>query len=247
MKLHIIYRICDKPTSVSGIPRPLNLTKKQVIGCCLPSLVDSFLLMGESCGLTVLADDLTDETKEYLKQVTSKLSLVDIQHFNPSLKPIGSLLKAYEIADSITDNPDDTWVYFCEDDFLHDKSTFLVRFFDFVALMNARSLALPTLYHPSDNPLQYGSTIARSYIYQSATGYFREVNHSTKTFICQLKTYQKLSKWLKECAIDEDKFASAFKKSTLCFSPIPGTTTHLHEGLMSNYIDWQKIIYTPTS
>lgn len=268
MKFHVIYRLCDKPEAVNRLPRPFSLTKKQVIGCCFPSIIESLEILGNAWAMTIICDDITDETKDFIKEITdkkailtditeevkntNKIPLVDDSlekasvrtiHFSPPLKNVGSLLKAYEVADSLNEDKDETWIYFCEDDYLHDKNSFLPRLLDFISFSKGRNFAMPVFYHPTDYPDQYTRLLSRNYLFQALTGYFREVSSTTGTYICQLKTYKKFAEWIKNCSADDGKFSTIFRKQALCFSPIPGTATHMHEGVMSAYVDWSKIVY----
>jgi len=268
MKFHVIYRLCDKPEAVNRLPRPFGLTKKQVIGCCLPSVINSVSALGPACSMTIVGDDLTDETKEFiveaatdkavckdvtkevndtgkipkLQEADAKLMQIRTMFFHPPLKNVGSLQKTFEIADTLDTGDPDTWIYFCEDDYLHDANTFMPRFLDFVAFAKNRKFALPVVYHPTDYPDQYTRLLSRNYLFQALTGYFREVSSTTMTFLCEQKTYRIFSNWIKECLIDDGKFSTIFRQKALCFSPLPGTATHMHEGVMSRFVDWQQVI-----
>lgn len=239
MKLEIIYRLCDKPEAENRLPRPFGMNKKQVIGSCLTSLVKSVETLGDACQIHIIGDDLTTETKEFVAEVAPKAKSL---FFNPPLKNAGSLKKAFEIAGSIEGHGEDTWVYFCEDDYLHDPNTFVPRFLDFVALSKSKGFALPVFYHPTDYPDQYTRLLSRTYLFQGVTGYFREVASTTMTVACQLKTFKQFSSWFNECTVDDGKFSTIFKKSALCFSPLPGTATHMHEGVMSTYVNWPAVM-----
>lgn len=174
---------------------------------------------------------------------SNPMPIISYINFNPPLRNQGSLLKAYEVADGIKDGGDETWVYFCEDDYLHDKNTFIPRLLDFISLSKAKAFALPVFYHPTDYPDQYMRLLSRNYLFQALTGYFREVSSTTGTYLCALPTYKAFSQWIKECTVDDGKFSTIFKKKALCFSPIPGSATHMHEGVMSIYVDWGQAIY----
>lgn len=277
MKLHVIYRLCDATESVNGLPRPLQMTKKQVIGCCFRSLFESLQVLGTSWSMTIVADNVSQETSDFIRDYTNgraflvdqseqaktsnsippfpvqintedkeaslELPVISYINFNPPLRNQGSLLKAYEVADGIESTDEETWVYFCEDDYLHDKSSFIPRLLDFIALAKAKAFALPVFYHPTDYPDQYTRLLSRNYLFQALTGYFREVSSTTGTYLCSLSTYRQFASWIKECTVDDGKFSTIFKKKALCFSPLPGSATHMHEGVMSTYVDWGKAIY----
>ena len=48
--------------------------------------------------------------------------------------------------------------------------------------------------------------------------------------------------FIKSCKTDDGRLSTIFKKLAFCFSPLPGIATHMHEGVMSNYINWEEII-----
>lgn len=272
MNLHIIYRLCDKVDAVNGLPRPYGMKKTQIIQACFKSLIKS---LGEQpWAMTILADDVTPETKDFvLSNAPKSFKLIDITsevkesdgklpsipkvsvvpdkgllntgyirllESNPPLKNAGSLMRAYEIADSVED--EDTWLYFLEDDYFHDWNNFPTRLLDFEQFAKAQNFALPIFIHPSDYPDQYTRLLSRCYIFQTRFGYWREVCSTTGTFLCQAKTYRKFSEHIKNCNVDDGKLSSIFKREALCFSPMPGFATHMHEGVMSGYVNWEQAV-----
>jgi hypothetical protein len=271
MNIHIIYRLCDKVDAVNGLSRPFNLNKAKTIQHCFKSLVAS--LGDNPWAMTVLADDVTPETIQFISDnapkrfdifnITKSVADADgvlpdieqplivegaphnsnymrILEAKPALKNLGSIQRAYDVADKI--KGDDTWVYFLEDDYLHDFATFWMRLNDFVSFSEQTKFALPFFIHPSDYPDQYTRLLTRCYLFQTNSGYWREVCSTTGTFMCHIKTYRKFADFIKESGTDDGKLSSIFKKSALCFSPMPGLATHMHDGVMSNYVHWEKIV-----
>jgi len=266
MNVHVIYRLCDKVDSVHGLKRPFNMSKQDVIKVCFKSLVNSF---GDyPWAITVIADDVRPETKQLiLDTIPKSFTVLDLNkdekvpeveppvinnegklfnsyylrmlEFNPPLKNLGSLMKAYEIADGIKDP--NTWIYFLEDDYLHHQQAFFPRMVDFNNFCDQYKFALPVFVHPSDYPDQYTRLLTRCYIYQTTYGYWREVCSTTGTFMCKATTYKKFAAHLKACGTDDGKISAVFKKSAFCFSPLPGFATHCHEGVMSNFVNWEQI------
>jgi hypothetical protein len=232
MKLNIIYRACDKVESVNGLKRPFGLDKKGVLKSCFSSLVKS--LDGMDYSLTVVGDSLSKDSKEVI--LTSKAAFLD----ESNLGNAGSLSKQFEIADKIENL--DEWIYFCEDDYLHDSNTFSRRLIDFVNFASESKFVPDVFIHPTDYPDQYTRSLGRNYIFQTNSGYWREVSSTTATFMCQVKSYKKYASFFKMCGPDDGRVSSIFKKTALCFSPLPGIATHMHEGVMSNYINWENFL-----
>jgi hypothetical protein len=148
--------------------------------------------------------------------------------------------KCYEIADTLKNDND--WVYFVEDDYLHDNQFFASRISNFAEFAEKRQLLPDIFIHPTDYPDQYTRLLARNYIFQTPTGYWREVSSTTMTFMCKVRSYKKYSSHFKNCGVDDGKLSNIFKKSALCFSPLPGVATHMHEGVMSGYIRWEDFL-----
>jgi hypothetical protein len=161
---------------------------------------------------------------------------------NPPLKNEGSILRSFEVADTIQD--DNSWVFFLEDDYLLDAGNFMNRFVDFLMFADSFKFALPIFVHPSDYPDQYTRLLSRNYIFQTRFGYWREVSSTTFTFLAQVKGYKHFAEHFKSCAVgaNDGKLSSIFKKDALCFSPLPGLAAHMHEGVMSNYINWEGMV-----
>ncbi len=271
MNIHVIYRLCDKVDAVNGLPRPFGLTKAQVIKACFKSLMKSFENYPWAMTIVADdVSEPTREKLESLmpqgfkwiditQEVTTENSLPVIPpvltvsgegllntayiryvNSNPPLRNAGSLLRAYQVADKIEDP--ETLIYFLEDDYLHNWTNFLPRLDDFLQFEKAYNFALPFFIHPSDYPDQYTRLLSRCYLFQTKYGYWREVCSTTGTFMCKAKTYKKFAKFLKECSTDDGKLSTIFKKEALCFSPMPGFATHMHEGVMGNYVDWKAIL-----
>jgi hypothetical protein len=271
MNIHVIYRLCDKVDAVNGLARPFGLTKAKVIQACFRSLVKSFgkspwamtiladdVTQGTKDFISSNSPedfklfDITPKVKEDNGQlpvvpipfVTSgalyNSAYIRILESNPPLKNAGSLQRAYEVADSIED--ENTWIYFLEDDYFHDWNSFLVKLVDFANFVQTYQFALPIFIHPSDYPDQYSRLLSRCYLFQTRSGYWREVCSTTGTFMCQAKTYRKFADHIKSCGTDDGKLSSIFKKEALCFSPLPGYATHMHEGVMSNYVNWEAMV-----
>jgi hypothetical protein len=235
--LKVIYRACDLVESVNGSKvRPLNLNKKEIIKISSASLSDCISDIEHE--VYIIGDRISEETELFLKNTFNPI------HFFNSIEELGSggsLLKSSEIASSFKD---DDLIFFAEDDYLYDKNSFSKKLLDFVNFAN-KNFEFDWFIHPTDYPDQYTRSINRSYIFQTETGYWREVSSTTGTFLCLGKSYNKFKQYFDECFISNDKdgnLSKIFPKQALCFSPLPGIGTHLHVGTYSNYIDWNSLI-----
>jgi len=98
--------------------------------------------------------------------------------------------------------------------------------------------------HPTDYPDQYRKP-QRSYIFQTNTGYWREVSSTTFTMMFFVKTFKQFYSNFQDSLIgvgDDGIFSKIFMDKALCFSPLPGIATHLHAGTYSKYINWESVI-----
>jgi hypothetical protein len=231
--------VCDAVNSLhrgldgSENPRPNGMSKLQVIKTCVKSLKDSVKETDHEFHL--IGDMVSQELWSFL---LTELNPVYSENSLQKLGGLGSLIKCAEIAKSFDDND---FVYMVEDDYLHDPMSFH-RIFDFLEF--SKQIDIPWFIHPSDYPDQYRKP-KRSYIFQTNTGYWREVSSTTFTMLFLAKTFKKFySNFNKACVGvgDDGIFSQIFGNEALCFSPLPGIATHLHTGTYSNYVNWNLII-----
>jgi hypothetical protein len=237
--MNIVYRVCDVVNSLhrgldgSENPRPNGMSKTEVIKTCARSLKDS--LQNIDHKIYLIGDRVSKELWEFL---VNELNPFFQENSSEKLGGLGSLSKCVEIISSFSDNE---FVYMLEDDYLHDPTSFH-RVLDFINF--AKQIDTPWFIHPSDYPDQYRRP-QRSYIFQTNTGYWREVSSTTFTMMFFAKTFKKFYKTFQESLVgvgDDGIFSRIFKNEAMCFSPLPGIATHLHAGTYSNYVNWGEII-----
>jgi hypothetical protein len=237
--MKIVYRICDIVNSLhrgldgSDNPRPNGMSKTEVIKICARSLKDSVKNIDHKFYL--IGDRVSKELWDFL---INELNPFFSENSSEPLGGLGSLAKCGEIATSFNDND---LVYMVEDDYLHDADSFS-RIIDFVDF--AKQFNVPWFVHPTDYPDQYRNP-KRSYIFQTNTGYWREVSSTTFTMLFLAKNLKQFYSNFRESLIgvgDDGIFSKIFMDKAICLSPLPGIATHLHTGTYSNYIDWNKII-----
>lgn len=259
---HIIYRTCEKFNPTNG-SRPKWCQDKEFKNKCLKSLAAG--LKDQAYKFIVIGDKLSQESIDRIKYIIPN---AEIHNFEEGLGNQKSLFQSYCAADLIT--KDDDVVFFCEDDYL-----FLPKWFsnmnNFFA--NIGNRFEDSFYHPTDYPDQYrDDRTRRSYLFINPNGgWFREVDSTTCTKACSVKTYKKYSSLMKDCAIrkkigynekaepvyddtgaDDGRLSEIFgckngagyiklNQTAVCFSPIPGDSAHLHLGTTSYFIDWQTV------
>lgn len=240
--MKIIFRACDVVNSLHGSangaanPRPFDLPKKDVIKIAASSLEESTREIDREFYL--IGDRVSNETWDYLNQL-----------FNPTysfnsddrLGDGGSLIACSKKAMEFDDNE---LIYFAEDDYLHNPVTFQPKLEAFLEF-SKDNIQFPWFIHPTDYPDQYGRLLARSYIFQTKLGYWREVFNTTHTFMTHKKHYKLFVDFFRECHAEDGndgKLSTIFGDKAMCFSPLPGIATHMHAGTYSNYVDWESII-----
>lgn len=260
--IHIIYRTCEKFNPTNG-SRPNWCQDKEFKNKCLKSLAVG--LKDQTYKFIVIGDKLSQESIDRIKSIIPN---AEIHNFEEGLGNQKSLFQSYCAADLIT--KDDDVVFFCEDDYL-----FLPKWFSNMNhfFANIGNRFEDSFYHPTDYPDQYrDDRTRRSYLFINPNGgWFREVDSTTCTKACSVKTYKKYSSLMKDCAIrkkigynekaepiyndtgaDDGRLSEIFghkngagyiklNQTAVCFSPIPGDSAHLHLGTTSYFIDWQTV------
>jgi len=239
--MKIVFRACDAINSLhistdGNNPRPFNLHKKEIIKISATSLKESVKDIDHQFYL--IGDRVSDETWSFLKNL-----LNPVFSFNSKerLGDGGSLLECSKLAMTFKD---EDLIYFAEDDYLHDPSTFSKKLDSFLKFSDT-NLSVPWFVHPTDYPDQYTRLLRRCYIFQTDFGYWREVATTTHTFMTHKKHYAKFVDFFRECHAEDGndgKLSTIFGKEALCFSPLPGIATHMHRGTYSNYVNWEALI-----
>lgn len=231
-KINIIYRTCDVVEAVHGTPRPYGLTKTKLIDLCFKSLVDS--LQDIEFDMTILGDRLSDERIKFFQPWCHNL-------YNGELGNGKSIAECFTLASKLHD---EEWVYFCEDDYLHQNFS-LKWILDFIQNFNYENLFI----HPVDYPDRYTrleDVNTRWHLFKSNHCHWRQIYNTTYTFLCQVKTFKKFFDIFMKSAPDwnDGLFSEQVYKrnDVLCLSPIPSLACHMHEVCMSPFVDWKKII-----
>jgi len=261
--IHIIYRTCEKINPTNG-SRPNWCQEKEFKFKCLQSLAAG--LIKDQYKFIVIGDSLSKETED---QILSIIPDADIRNYQNGLGNQKSLFQSYCAADYLTAQDKDV-VFFCEDDYLFLPKWFanMKYFFDKIG-----SRFENAFYHPTDYPDQYrDDRTRRSFLYLNVNGgWFREVDSTTCTKACFVKTYKKYNNLLKDCAIkkkigydknaepiynedgaDDGRLSEIFghknaagyislKQEAVCFSPLPSDAAHMHNFAMSYFIDWKQV------
>jgi len=255
-KFHVLFRACDRVHSVHAADRPFGMTKLETIKLSFMSLIDSIAPYQHE--ITVFGDCLSAECIQFFQEFPAvNLKCFEFGH------PAKSLSNLVELSLTL---PNETWVYFCEDDYLHlpetfDHISYLIQnaisaldtpanrknlFSLFTGNLNQK----PLVIHPPDYPDRYSPSRRRpGYLFEDGQRHWRQIKNTTHTFMAEGATLRRFQNELRASAIEpshgllsKHMYCGLFSRSkALCLSPIPGLTTHMTEGVMTPIVNWAAV------
>lgn len=228
--IHVFLRTCDKIENIHIQGRPYGLKKKEIIKICFRSLMRT--MVGLDWKLTIIADDISEETLKFFQEEGKEDQVIIADTFGNDK----SLLKMFDLA---KDLDDEDIIYFLEDDYLHTNMAgwAIKDLFD--------GVPRDFFVHPTDYPDQYfrKDLLMNTPIFLTKYCHWRSVSASTFTFLCKGKIAKKyMAHFKSSCVGADDGFLSQLFKDTPCIAPIPGLVSHMHEGTMSPFVDWEKLV-----
>ena len=226
--MYVIYRISDTGYQKDK-PDYINNQK------CLNNALYTF----NKATWWVIADNVGDETKEFINSKLKTVEYVSIGH------GAGTFNLALDIAINL---PNDEIVYFLENDYLHkpeaDKiieSGFDLGF-DYVTAYD----------HPDKylNPIEGGNPFCSgraedTRVYLGEYCHWKLTNSTTMTFAAKAKTLKEdeevLRKWTKDThPYDFQMFMELKQRGRRLASPIPGFATHGETQFLSPLTNWKN-------
>ena len=249
-RINVIFRACDAVVAANNNPRPFNLSKREIVEICFKSLQAS--IKDYEHTITILGDKLSSELLDFFSGYDVRLSNGDYGN-EESIRQ--SIKKSQEF-------PQDEWIYFCEDDYLHTPDCFM----HITTLLNEKEKICYSkkniffkyekhkpeiVIHPPDYPDRYRNKPRdRGFLFHSSTCHWRQVANSTFTFMMQVKNVKKFEQQLMKSSIGaNDRYLSEhiygtkyFKNKLLCLSPIPGLANHMHRDTATPLVDWKTVL-----
>ncbi|MEI9807507.1 MAG: hypothetical protein WDO16_06250 [Bacteroidota bacterium] len=250
--INVIFRACDVVSAVNKQPRPFDLDKPSLIKLCFKSLYHSIQEVPHT--ITVLGDKLSEGMIDFFSGYNVHVS-------NGNYGNDASIRATIEKAVLF---PDDEWIYFCEDDYLHRPETFC-----FIAELLAKKedihpgkrkwgflssvfyFSNPSLVvFPSDYPDRYQVKYRdQHFIFHTENCHWRQVTNTTFTFLMQVKDVKRYKPILLKASVKaNDAYLSKkifgknnFTGKSLCVSPIPSLTAHMHINTLPPLIDWKSV------
>jgi hypothetical protein len=184
MELYIYYRISDKGRPKDKLP----YTDKFI---CLSNAVGKFGIDN----FYVIADNCSEETICYIESLGLSYEKTALGNSDSFVYMIDMIIQKHK--------PDDC-VYLLEDDYLHRSNSKMIlleglEIADYVSLYDH-----PDKYFPEKsggNPFNY-INVQKTRIYITKSIHWREINSTTMTFACRVKTLQEdCAVWKKYCGI----------------------------------------------
>ncbi len=249
----VIFRTCDTVNSVHGAKRPFGLDKTTLVKLCFLSLYQSIKHLPHE--IFILGDKLSDEIQAFFKRFP--VTLTNGVYGNDE-----SIRQSFRLAQGY---PETDWIYFCEDDYLHQPFAFeyiheLIthrnevlkrksrRFY--LAPFTTDTSQLPLFISPVDDALRYKPEWRfQSLLFLTRFNHWRQTSHTTFTFLTEGKTVRQFANVMMESARGaRDGLLSrklygrlTFGNKGLCVSPIPSLASHMQENELSPLVDWTRL------
>ncbi len=257
-KYNVVFRTCDAVQALRG-SRPFGLDKRTLIKACFVSLLEAIRDFPHS--IHVLGDKLSDDLRGFFRSVADQDPRITL-----TLGDWGNDESIRQSTTRALTVPDDEWVYFCEDDYLHQPFAFawideLIRTREqalrfqpgrwFMKMLFREANAAPLFIHPADYPDRYEPEKRQfSLIYLTRFNHWRQISSTTFTFLGEARSirhyYQHIlraSTGARDDYLSRRLFSHVFFRGRgLCVSPIPGVATHMTEGVMTPLVDWESLL-----
>jgi len=224
--MQIIYRISD--TGYNKV-KPDYVNNEN----CL----NNALFIFNKANWRIIADNVNDETKEFLSSKSKTVEHVSVGH------GAGTFNLALDYALTL---PDNEIVYFLENDYLHKPKSdkVLEEGFklgsDYVSLYDH-----PDKYLDGGNPfVEGGGEITKVFLSNSC--HWKLTNSTTMTFAAKIKTLREDEKILRkytsgEHPYDFQMFLELRNIGRTLITPIPGYSTHGETTWLTPLINWNDI------
>jgi hypothetical protein len=224
--LNIIYRISN--TGYNKV-KPTYINNKN----CL----NNALFIFNKANWRIIADNVNDETKEFLNSKSKIVEHVSVGH------GAGTFNLALDYALTL---PDNEIVYFLENDYLHkpESDKVLEEGFklgsDYVALYDH-----PDKYMDDGNPfVEGGGEVTKVFLSNSC--HWKLTNSTTMTFAAKVKTLREDEEILRKYTsgkhpYDFQMFLELRNIGRTLITPIPGYSTHGETTWLTPLINWNDI------
>ena len=251
----ILYRASEANKSPGSIsdgsqdkPRWNDKKKNEIFRKCWLSLQQD--LEGWADRIVVLADKVTEETKEWMLStcaIPTKLQFEDIPprtevppygtHPYPQYHPvtINTCIPLMEQLIQFCEQYPEELIYVCEDDYLHTPGA--IR-----TMKNVFSAGYEGFYLPYDYPDRYFDRNRQVEVLIGPDCHLKTVCSATLTLAAKGKTFLPFKFSILQAGLfsDDSWTWKAFRQS-VAVCPIPGTSTHLQDNCITPIVDWNNV------
>jgi len=247
----VLFRSCEANLSPGSLgegfedkPRWNGHGKLEILRKCYLSIQQGL----DKRDLIVIIDDRTsDETLKWMREntkanfrVESIASLDELRktHPYPDYHPVtaNSCPDLMEYLVALAEQNSNELIYVCEDDYLHAGHAI-------DSMKEMFKTSYDGFYVPYDYPDRYTlDTDRTSEVHVFKYGHLRTIPSATLTIAALGKTWLRYKyELLRAGAFADDSWTwKAFKQST-CLCPIPGHATHLQDGCITPFVDWEVV------
>ena len=247
----ILFRSCEANLSPGSlgegtdrVPRWNGKYKEEILRKCYLSLQPS---LSEKDMIVVVNDRTTQETLNWMKENTkaqfgvkniTSLDEARKSHPYPKYHPAtaNSCTDLMEYLIAVCERNVDEIVYVCEDDYLHVEHAI-------PAMKELFKTGYQGFYAPYDYPDRYTIDVDRRcdlHVWQY--GHLRSIPSATLTMAAKGSTWLKYSfELLRGGVFADDSWTWKAFKQTGALCPIPGHATHLQEGCITPFVNWETI------
>jgi len=248
----ILYRASEankSPGSTSDgnsdKPRWNGKYKSDIFKKCWLSLQNG---LETSDRIIVLADSVTDDTKEWMTSTTiADITIKDIpkrtevppygEHPYPQYHPvtINTCMPLMETLISLCEANPKELIYICEDDYLHTPNAITY-------MKNVFKSGYSGFYVPYDYPDRYFDRDTTCEMIIGPDCHLRTVASSTLTLAALGLAFLPFKYSILQAGLfsDDSWTWKAFKQG-VAVCPVPGTSTHLQDGCITPVVDWESI------
>jgi hypothetical protein len=232
--LHVIYRLSDNS---------YNKDRMRTKSECLGNFFWKF------CSVNKLKVYILVDTTNLRQETRDLLTVYDTfeVHYVNGGSSAASWKLAFEFAQQF---PDDDYVYFVEDDYLHRHNSYLVLMeglerADYVSLYDHNDKYISSF--DGGNPFIDDDGGEATKVFRTKSAHWKLTNSTTMTFATQLKTLRDDAdvwhRWTMTGPHPHDfqAFLELNKKGRSLITPIPGWSTHCEERWASPGIDWSTV------
>lgn len=245
MRLDVFFRSCTRVLSVHQVARPGGMGKSPLTERCLQSLIISLQKALKSNRLTqvhlTIVDDHSDPSD--VEFMVEALDRCEFPNRLVSMVESGngkSLRQCYELARTEATE----LIYYVEDDYLHAPEA-ITEMVGMYAKFK-RDKDQEVVIFPCDYINRYQHPEV-STVYLGETRFWRTIGSTTGTFMITrniLEKYWPIYATFTNYGVDpmvtEKSTIDRIYKETMCLAPMPSLALHMHEGIISPFVDWKQ-------